>query len=219
MTLVDSVTSPSALTSRTAPAGPRGALGQDSFLQLLTTQLRNQDPLNPLQNSEFIGQMAQFSTVSGINQMNETLKSMANGAGTPQGMATVAALIGRQVLVASPQARPDAAGTVAGRFTLDTAASSVVVTYADTDTGAILHNQILGPTAPGEVEFAWADPVGTARRVSVSVSAATARGVEAPMASTFARVVGGMPGTTGTEALLEVEGFGLISALEIQSIR
>lgn len=53
------------------------ALGQADFLTLLTTQLKNQDPLSPLDNAAFVAQLAQFSTVSGITEMNASLKSMA----------------------------------------------------------------------------------------------------------------------------------------------
>ncbi len=51
----------------------RQTLGQQDFLTLLVTQLRNQDPLNPLDNEAFVAQLAQFSTVSGITEMSATL--------------------------------------------------------------------------------------------------------------------------------------------------
>ena len=60
----------------------RQTLGQQDFLTLLVTQLRNQDPLNPLDNEAFVAQLAQFSTVSGITEMSATLgrmETLANG--------------------------------------------------------------------------------------------------------------------------------------------
>lgn len=66
---------------RTAqPAGvPERAqtLGQQEFLTLLTTQLRNQDPLSPMDNEAFVAQLAQFATVSGITEMNSSLAALA----------------------------------------------------------------------------------------------------------------------------------------------
>jgi flagellar basal-body rod modification protein FlgD len=60
---------------------PRDTLGQDDFLTLLVTQLRNQDPLSPLDNEAFVAQLAQFSTVSGINASNEKLDRIAELSG------------------------------------------------------------------------------------------------------------------------------------------
>lgn len=69
-----------AATGPTRPT-PRETLTQDDFLTLLVTQLRNQDPLSPLDNEAFVAQLAQFSTVSGINASNEKLDRIANLAG------------------------------------------------------------------------------------------------------------------------------------------
>ena len=54
--------------------GSSDKLGQDDFLQLMTAQLQNQDPFAPMENGDFIAQMAQFSTVSGIEQINKNLE-------------------------------------------------------------------------------------------------------------------------------------------------
>ncbi|MDP6191205.1 MAG: flagellar hook capping FlgD N-terminal domain-containing protein, partial [Gammaproteobacteria bacterium] len=53
-------------------------LGQDDFLKLLTTQLQYQDPMEPMENGEFLGQMAQFSTVTGITEMQTSLENMVS---------------------------------------------------------------------------------------------------------------------------------------------
>lgn len=68
-----------ALAGGTPPAaasGPR-QLGQSDFLLLLTTQLKNQDPLSPMDNSQFVAQLAQFSTVSGVTEMNAGINRLA----------------------------------------------------------------------------------------------------------------------------------------------
>lgn len=52
-----------------------GVLGKDSFLKLLITQLRNQDPLNPMQDKEFIAQMAQFSTLEQMQELNKNIQT------------------------------------------------------------------------------------------------------------------------------------------------
>ncbi len=71
---------------------------QDRFLTLLITQLRNQDPLDPMNNSEITSQLAQLSTVQGINQLNETLLTISGQMDISQSM-QASMLIGREVLV------------------------------------------------------------------------------------------------------------------------
>ena len=72
------------------------SLGQQDFLTLLVTQLRNQDPLNPLENEAFVAQLAQFSTVSGITEMNGSLKALAETA-TQDARSAAPQWIGRTV--------------------------------------------------------------------------------------------------------------------------
>lgn len=60
------------------PAGSGDKLDQTSFLRLMTTQLKEQDPFNPVDNTQMVAQMAQFSSVAGISEMNVSLKSIAN---------------------------------------------------------------------------------------------------------------------------------------------
>jgi flagellar basal-body rod modification protein FlgD len=63
------------------PVVPKGtvqkSLGQTDFLRLMTTQLKHQDPTNPLDNTAMVAQMAQFSSVAGIGEMNTSLKAIA----------------------------------------------------------------------------------------------------------------------------------------------
>ncbi len=63
----------------TGPAGRGIGLGQEDFLTLLVAQLRNQDPLSPLNNEAFVAQLAQFATVSGITEMSRSLEAVAAG--------------------------------------------------------------------------------------------------------------------------------------------
>jgi len=62
-----------------AQRSPNEAMGKDAFLKLLVTQLENQDPLKPTDNTEFVAQLAQFSSLEGIQNLNSTMDGMANG--------------------------------------------------------------------------------------------------------------------------------------------
>jgi flagellar basal-body rod modification protein FlgD len=71
---------------------------QDRFLKLLTTQLKNQDPLNPMDNAQMTSQLAQISTVDGIEKLNATLQKMLSSSNEPEAM-QASALVGHQVMV------------------------------------------------------------------------------------------------------------------------
>jgi len=97
------------MTSVTQASSAGGALYQaqtdrltksteDRFLTMLMTQLKNQDPLNPMDNAQVTSQMAQLSTVNGINQLNNTLLALSGQLDVGQSM-QAAALIGKGVLI------------------------------------------------------------------------------------------------------------------------
>jgi flagellar basal-body rod modification protein FlgD len=75
------MTTINSIDPRNTPVVPNGAarktLGQTDFLRLLTTQLKEQDPFNPTDNAQMVAQMAQFSSVTGISEMNVSLKAIA----------------------------------------------------------------------------------------------------------------------------------------------
>lgn len=87
----------SALTTSTSTSSTQ-ALGQEDFLTLMTTQFQNQDPFSPMENGEFLAQMAQFSTVSGLQDLNSQFASLAASISGDQAL-QAASLIGREVLV------------------------------------------------------------------------------------------------------------------------
>ncbi|MGA0799074.1 MAG: flagellar hook assembly protein FlgD [Steroidobacteraceae bacterium] len=72
-------------------------LGQEDFLKLMTAQLKNQDPMQPMENGEFLGQMAQFSTVSSIGEMAKELKALSEQMVSSR-LLSSGSLIGRSVL-------------------------------------------------------------------------------------------------------------------------
>lgn len=67
------------------PLAKQGALGRDAFLQLLVTQLQHQDPTAPQQNGEFIAQLAQFSSLEQLTQIQTTLQTIGTALGAAPG--------------------------------------------------------------------------------------------------------------------------------------
>ena len=124
-------------------------LGQEDFLKLMTTQLQNQDPFAPMENGEFIAQMAQFSTVTGITSMDESLKNVAAKLGETR-IATAANMLGHSVLVPGKIARADDDGSVNGVIDLPSASTNVNVVFKSQN-GEIIDNINLGNQSSGLV--------------------------------------------------------------------
>ena len=125
---------------------------QTNFLTLLTTQLKNQDPLNPLDNAEVTSQLAQISTVDGIERLNQTLATMMDGMLSNETM-QAAALVGRSVLVPGQHMTLGEGGALGG-VTLDGAASDVQVSIMDA-TGREVASIDMGALQAGTYGFRW----------------------------------------------------------------
>lgn len=135
-------------------AAPKSAVdaGQDRFLKLLVTQLKNQDPLNPLANSELTSQLAQISTVQGIEKLNATLGALAGNIDAGQTL-QAANLVGRQVLVAGDALELNNSGARGG-FALTQAVDRLTLTVTDAS-GMAVHTVELGAQPAGTQIFQW----------------------------------------------------------------
>jgi len=129
---------------------------RDNFMTLLVTQLRNQDPLNPMENNEMTSQLAQINTVSGIESLNETMQTI-NGQMEAAKSMQASALIGRAVLV--PGDRILVGGEGEGDATpfgleLNTPAESVKINIYNTS-GMLVRRMDLGSVGSGPQSFSW----------------------------------------------------------------
>lgn len=125
---------------------------QDRFLKLLVTQMRNQDPLNPLDNAEVTSQLAQLSTVDGINQLNATMQSMSSMF-TESRALQAAGLVGRGVLAEGSTLALDAQGALGG-VALEDPVDELRVAIKD-GSGTVVKELNLGPQASGISTFHW----------------------------------------------------------------
>ena len=125
---------------------------QDRFMTLLVTQMKNQDPLNPMDNAQVTSQMAQLSTVTGIDRLNATLETMMSNAQNSQSM-QASSLIGHSVLVAGSNVQFD--GT-AGNFGIELPESvdSLQITISDT-AGNPIRQLALGKQNEGIIPLSW----------------------------------------------------------------
>jgi len=131
---------------------------QDRFLRLLVAQMKNQDPLNPLDNAQVTSQMAQIQTVAGVERLNTTVESLSGHFAQLQALQG-ASLVGRDVLVEGDALAADAAGLRQGGFDLATPADRVRVEVL-ARSGAVLDTLDLGAAGSGRHGFDWTPPAG-----------------------------------------------------------
>jgi flagellar basal-body rod modification protein FlgD len=140
----------------TSPAAPSAAQQQlsgnfDTFLTLLTTQLQNQDPLNPMDSNQFTQQLVEFSQVEQQINTNDNLKTLI-GQGASQTGAYAVSYLGKAVTIANGQA-PLANGQAVWAYNLGTAAANTQLTVTDAN-GNVVYTGA-GETAAGAHAFTW----------------------------------------------------------------
>ncbi len=125
---------------------------QDRFLKLLVTQMQNQDPLNPMDNAQVTSQMAQLSTVTGIDKLNVTLQALSDSMLSNQSLQSTS-MIGHGVLV-SGSGIDLSSGSAMGGFQTTAAASSAQVSIYD-QAGGLVRTVNLGAAPAGINKFQW----------------------------------------------------------------
>ena len=133
-------------------AAPASAENEQRFLKLLVTQLNNQDPLNPMENAELTSQLAQMSTVSGIEKMNATLQTLLSQGGAGQ-VLQAATMIGRAVLVPGTELA-DGDEPTAFAVDLPSSAESVKANIVDA-AGRVVRTLDLGALPGGLHSAVW----------------------------------------------------------------
>ncbi|MFI3123098.1 MAG: flagellar hook assembly protein FlgD [Methylococcales bacterium] len=147
-----------------AAAKKKTSLGQDQFLKLMTTQMTHQDPNNPMQNGEFLSQMAQFGTVSGIQDLQKSFASFASSINSDQAL-QAASLVGRDVTVTSNQGVLTSGGDISGTVNLKSSTPNLQVTVVNASTGELVKTLELGNQSAGSIPFSW-DGTNTAGTLS-----------------------------------------------------
>jgi len=125
---------------------------EDRFMKLLVAQMKNQDPLNPMDNAQMTSQIAQINTVGGIEKLNATVESLLAAFTRVQSQSAVD-LAGHDVLIAGTQLSLDA-GAARGGVELSGAADSVIVDIVGAD-GATVRTIALGASPVGARSFSW----------------------------------------------------------------
>lgn len=198
-------------------------LGQEDFLALLTTQLSSQDPLKPTENTDFIAQMAQFSSLEGMNQLNKSFSSLSSSLVSNQAL-QASALVGRTVRVTSDVANLSLDSGIEGAVTLDKASTNLQFQILS-ENGSVVKTINQGASAAGEHAFAWDGrdesgklmPSGNYQIKAI----ATANGqAETLPTQIVAHVDSVSMGTAGSGVFnLNLTGLGQVAFSDVQSIQ
>ena len=187
MTTTSAVTNASSVSSAlnsTDDASSAQAI-ENQFLTLLTTQLQNQDPTNPMDNMQLTSQLAQISTVEGISNLNTTLQSISSQMGLSQSI-DATSFIGKSVLVQGDSillgTDSTSGSTVTTPFGIDLeGAASDVQVQIKNSSGAVVNTIDLGPMSAGVYSYDWngqssSGAVSTNGSYSFTVSATDSSG-------------------------------------------
>ncbi|HVN41566.1 MAG TPA: flagellar hook assembly protein FlgD [Steroidobacteraceae bacterium] len=205
--------------SASAAAG-NSQLSQQDFLNLMITQFKNQDPLNPASPSDMLAQLAQFGTVSGLSQLQTSIQSLTSSLMPSQALQATS-LIGHSVLVPSSQLALGATGGADVGLTVPAAASQVTAGIYDS-TGRLVDTVSLGPQAAGTTRFTWdgtdgkgtRQPAGTYTIQAVAAIGGQSTALQTLAGATVSSVaLGGSSGTT-----LYLNGLGPIPLANVQAI-
>ena len=128
-------------------------LGLNTFLKLMVTQLNNQDPFKPMENGEFLGQIAQFGSVTGLEKLNQNFESLAASITSGQAL-QAGSLVGREVLAPVDMGYLAAGGSVRGQVSLDRSSPGVTVRITD-QVGQLVREMPMGTAAAGNLNFSW----------------------------------------------------------------
>lgn len=131
----------------------RTDLGQEDFLKLMVTQFRNQDPMKPMENGEFLGQLAQFSTVSGIEEMNVSVSKLADSIHASQTV-QAANMIGRTVLLEGEVGYLHEGQALEGAIDLPASTGNAQVRIFD-PSGQLIRQIPMGSRQAGIANFSW----------------------------------------------------------------
>ncbi|OUS29704.1 hypothetical protein A9Q99_08495 [Gammaproteobacteria bacterium 45_16_T64] len=197
---------------------------QDMFLRLMLAQLENQNPLQPQDGTEFLSQMAQFSTVEGIGNLNKGIDEL-NGLYRSNQALQATALVGRDVLVSGNTGYLDGgANAISGVIHADGVAATDVIVNIKNERNEIVRQIELNSVTSDDTSFAWNGSDENGNRLpegnyTMEVTGRVGENVENLRTSMYANVNSVSIVNTNGDMLLNLNGLGQISSNSIQQVR
>jgi flagellar basal-body rod modification protein FlgD len=215
---VQTATAPGAAAAKARTTGGMQGLTTNDFLTLMTAQIKNQDPLNPTDSNQFLSQLAQLSTVTGISSMNTTMSNLSSAMMSSQALSS-ASLVGHGIQTPADGGVLVGGRSFAGAVQVPAGASSVML--AITDPAGVVVRHIPLAAAEGLQDFRWdgANDAGAAAPSGAyGISAAAIVGGKNQAITTF------MNGTVNS-VTLDASGSGVtlntpeLGAVALTSVR
>ena len=201
---------------------PRDELGQSQFLELMITQIKHQDPLNPAESGEFLSQLAQFGTVNGITELQSSFDVLASTLQSSQAL-QASTMVGRTVMVPGNIGLMEPDSPLQGAVALPASSGDVKVHIEDA-TGQLVRQISLGAQPSGNAYFTWdgfsddgqAVPPGTYRVTALAM----VDGQNVTQDTLIrAKVESVTLGQTGSESLLNLRGLGTVLINDVKEIQ
>ena len=210
-----------AINQQSQPAKPRNALGQEEFFELMVAQLKNQDPLEPMESNQFLGQVAQFSTVTGVQNMLQAIEGLSSSFQSSQAL-QASTLVGRDVLIPGNRAVLGTEGTLRAAAELPFSTGALTANIYDS-AGQLVRQLSLGAQDQGLVNFAWdgftdAGQKAPAGIYTVAVSASADGENHAVTSLVAARVESVTLGKAGTGMQLNLASVGTMDMSQVRQI-
>jgi flagellar basal-body rod modification protein FlgD len=138
---------------QSGPVNDATDLGLNTFLKLMVTQLNNQDPFKPMENGDFLGQIAQFGSVTGLEQLNQSFESLSGSLTSGQAL-QAGSLVGREILAPIDTGYLAPGGSVRGQVSLSQSSPQVTVRITD-QAGQLVREMPIGTAPSGNLNFSW----------------------------------------------------------------
>lgn len=128
-------------------------MGKDAFLQLLVTQMKNQNPLDPQDNTQFVSQLAQFSSLESMQNLTASVDSISTSYQSSQAL-QASSLVGRSVIVNAGATYVDPAKGMSGQMVIPATTTATTIKISNSD-GVVVNTIDLGPQKAGTTDFSW----------------------------------------------------------------
>ncbi|MBD9460750.1 flagellar hook assembly protein FlgD [Pseudomonas sp. PDM05] len=209
-------------SAATAATGNQ-SLGKDAFLQLLVTQLKNQNPLSPQDNGAFVAQLAQFSSLEGINTLNDSVNAISSNFSSSQAL-QASSLVGRSIITQTDKALVDTSKSMTGSVAVTSAVGNVSIKITDKD-GNVVRTIDMGAQSAGTSDFIWdgkneKGEVAPAGTYTFAATTKNDKGDAVALSTSLPATVTSVTlSKTGGEMLLNLAGgMGSVKLSQIQTI-
>lgn len=198
----------------------QGELGKNEFMELMIAQLKNQNPLEPQDNGDFIAQLAQFSSLEETQKLSSSVNDVVGQFRSTQAL-QASAMVGRTVLVPSQSGILGAEGEVKGAVSVPASTSSLRVSVVN-PAGERIRQIDMGPSQPGQASFVWDGKNGDGEQMPAGpyqiVAEASYPGGTEQLGTVISANVDSVSLGTAGSITLNLAGMGSIGLSEVQQI-